>query len=99
MHMLDKIKESVDFLKSQGIENPQTGIVLGTGLGKMVNEIIIEKSIDYENIPHFPVSTVESHHGKLIYGSIDGRKVLAMQGRFSLLRRIQSCRNHFSNTG
>ncbi len=80
--MLDKIKESVDFLKSQGIENPQTGIVLGTGLGKMVNEIIIEKSIDYENIPHFPVSTVESHHGKLIYGSIDGRKVLAMQGRF-----------------
>ena len=80
--LLQKINESVKFLKEQGVIEPETGIVLGTGLGKMVDEIKIEKSIDYDKIPHFPVSTVESHNGKLIYGTIGKRKVLAMQGRF-----------------
>jgi purine-nucleoside phosphorylase len=80
--LLNKIKETTQFLIEQGIEAPETGIVLGTGLGQMVNEIAIEKKIDYELIPHFPVSTVESHKGRLIYGSIGSQKVLAMQGRF-----------------
>jgi purine-nucleoside phosphorylase len=80
--LLEKINQSVDFLIKAGIKNPETGIVLGTGLGQMVNEIQIEKEIEYDKIPHFPLSTVESHKGKLIYGNIGNRKVLAMQGRF-----------------
>jgi purine-nucleoside phosphorylase len=79
---MEKIKESVRFLRESGITEPEIGIVLGTGLGKLINEIKILKSIDYGEIPHFPLSTVESHHGKLIYGEIGNRKVLAMQGRF-----------------
>lgn len=80
--MLNKIKETTAFLQSQGIEAPEVGIVLGTGLGGLVKEIEVIKAIDYDKIPHFPVSTVESHHGKLIYGIVKGKKVLAMQGRF-----------------
>ena len=80
--MLISLNETVNFLKKEGIENPEVGIVLGTGLGGLVTEIEIIKAIDYDNIPHFPVSTVESHHGKLIYGLIKGKKVLVMQGRF-----------------
>ena len=79
---MNKFNETIAFLKKQGIENPEIGIVLGTGLGKLVNSIEIIKSIDYKEIPHFPISTVESHAGKLIYGLIKGKKVLAMQGRF-----------------
>jgi len=80
--MLNKIKETTAFLQSQGIDAPEVGIVLGTGLGGLVKEIEVIKAIDYDKIPHFPVSTVESHHGKLIYGTVKGKKVLAMQGRF-----------------
>ena len=80
--MLNKIKETTTFLQSQGIDAPEIGIVLGTGLGGLVKEIEVIKAIDYDKIPHFPVSTVESHHGKLIYGIVKGKKVLAMQGRF-----------------
>lgn len=80
--MLNKIKETTTFLQSQGIDAPEIGIVLGTGLGGLVKEIKVIKAIDYDKIPHFPVSTVESHHGKLIYGTVKGKKVLAMQGRF-----------------
>ena len=79
---MEKIKQCVSFLKDKGIKEPEIGIVLGTGLGKLVNEIEIIKSIDYTDIPNFPVSTVESHSGKLVYGKIRGRFVLAMQGRF-----------------
>jgi purine-nucleoside phosphorylase len=61
---------------------PDTGIILGTGLGGLANEIVPETVVDYASIPHFPLSTVESHHGKLIFGSLGGRKVVAMQGRF-----------------
>lgn len=78
----EKINETVEFLQNQGILNPETGIVLGTGLGQMVNEIAVEKKIEYSDIPNFPVSTVESHHGRLIYGKIGNHQVLAMQGRF-----------------
>ena len=80
--LIKKIDETVSFLRNKGITEAKTGIVLGTGLGKMVKEIDIELSINYSDIPHFPVSTVESHSGKLIYGKIGTRQVLAMQGRF-----------------
>lgn len=61
---------------------PEFGIILGTGLGKLVDEIEIAHSITYSNIPNFPISTVEFHRGKLIFGTLSGRKVVAMQGRF-----------------
>jgi purine-nucleoside phosphorylase len=80
--MINQINETVAFLKEKGISNPQVGIVLGTGLGKLVNEISIEQEIAYSDIPHFPIATVESHSGKLIYGDLNGKKVLAMSGRF-----------------
>lgn len=80
--MITKINETTNYLKSQGINNPEIGIILGTGLGKLVNEIEIETELNYDEIPNFPVSTVEFHKGKLIYGKMDGKYVLAMQGRF-----------------
>lgn len=80
--MINKIKEAAAYLKSQFTAQPRVGIILGTGLGGLVNEIKIEKSIDYKEIPHFPVSTVEGHSGRLILGTIGGVPVLAMQGRF-----------------
>lgn len=82
--MFEMIKEVAAFLKNKGVSSPNTGIILGTGLGKLVSEIEIEVEIDYADIPHFPVSTVESHKGRLIYGSLQGQKVLAMQGRFHI---------------
>ena len=80
--MLQKIKESAEFLQKQTTYNPEVGIILGTGLGDLVNEIKIEHSIAYENIPNFPVSTVEGHSGRLIFGELGGKSVVAMQGRF-----------------
>ena len=79
---MENLEETVNYLKKEGFIEPAIGIVLGTGLGGLVSEIDIIKSIDYDKIPHFPVSTVESHHGKLIYGTIRGKKVVVMQGRF-----------------
>ncbi len=80
--MLKKIKETVEFLTANTTIRPKTGIILGTGLGGLVDEIKIEKSISYTDIPHFPVSTVEGHEGRLIFGTIGGVPVMAMQGRF-----------------
>ena len=80
--MLENIKEAVAYIKSQEVSMPEIGIILGTGLGGLVKEIEIEKSISYEDIPHFPVSTVESHTGRLIFGKLGGKSVVAMQGRF-----------------
>ena len=80
--MLDKIHETSEYLKKKGITNPHTGIVLGTGLGKLIDDIEIDKVISYSEIPNFPVSTVECHEGKLIYGKLEGEQILAMQGRF-----------------
>jgi len=76
------VLESAEFLRSKGMTEPQTAIVLGTGLGKLVDEIEIEKEIRYDFIPGFPIATVEFHHGRLIYGNLQGRKVIAMQGRY-----------------
>ena len=80
--MLKTIKETVSFIKSKIDLQPEIGIILGTGLGGMVNEIDIDTVLKYEDIPNFPVSTVESHHGKLIFGNLNGKKIIAMQGRF-----------------
>ena len=81
--MLEKILETVDFIKSKtnGFE-PEVGIVLGSGLGGLVNVIDTQYAISYKDIPNFPVSTVHGHEGKLIMGTLSGRKVVAMQGRF-----------------
>ena len=80
--MLEKIKESAAYISSKTTVNPTVGIILGTGLGGLVKEINIIDTIPYEDIPNFPVSTVESHSGKLIFGELGGKKVVAMQGRF-----------------
>lgn len=82
MMNLQQIKDTAAFLKAKGITQAQIGIVLGTGLGNLATKIEAELVIDYEDIPNFPVSTVEMHKGKLIYGKIGGKQVLAMQGRF-----------------
>lgn len=79
---MEKLKNTLKYLQNKGFLNPEVGIVLGTGLGGLINEIEVEKSIDYDKIPNFPVSTVESHHGKLIYGKLAGKQIIAMQGRF-----------------
>ncbi|MGD1892512.1 MAG: purine-nucleoside phosphorylase [Cyclobacteriaceae bacterium] len=75
------LSETYDFLSQHITQAPEVGIVLGTGLGRLAEEIDAEQIISYDDIPHFPVSTVETHHGKLIYGTLGGRRVLAMQGR------------------
>ena len=80
--MLEEIKASADFIKSKISFVPEVGIILGTGLGGLVKEIAIIYSLDYSEIPNFPLSTVEGHSGKLIFGELGGKKVMAMQGRF-----------------
>ena len=81
--MLEIIKESTKYLseKTNGFQ-PEIGVILGTGLGGLVTEIQTEFAIAYEEIPNFPVSTVEGHSGKLIFGTLGGKKIVAMQGRF-----------------
>lgn len=80
--MLEKIKESAAYIQLKTSVKPSIGIILGTGLGGLVKEINVIDTISYEDIPNFPVSTVESHSGKLIFGELGGKKVVAMQGRF-----------------
>lgn len=80
--MLNKIKETANFLKSKIDGEYKVGIILGTGLGGLVNEIEVKHSFAYEDIPNFPVSTVEGHSGKLIFGRLGGKNVMALQGRF-----------------
>ncbi|WP_234733716.1 purine-nucleoside phosphorylase [Tellurirhabdus bombi] len=80
--MLKQIQEVAQFIRAFNTPLPTVGIILGTGLGALVNEVTIEVEIPYETIPHFPVSTVESHSGRLILGTLAGKSVLIMQGRF-----------------
>ena len=80
--LLNQIHETVSFLKQNKMDAPAIGIILGTGLGNLVTRIEKEQEIDFSDIPNFAVSTVEFHSGKLIYGTISGKKVIAMQGRF-----------------
>jgi len=80
--MLEKIKQTVDYINNEFSYQPEVGIILGSGLGGLVKEIDIKHVFNYEDIPNFPVSTVEGHSGKLIFGTIAGKRVVAMQGRF-----------------
>jgi purine-nucleoside phosphorylase len=80
--MMKKIAEATAYIKNLIGAEPVAGIVLGSGLGSFTKEIKIEKEIPYGDIPHFPISTVEGHSGKLIYGELSGKKILAMAGRF-----------------
>lgn len=80
--MLAQIKNTVKFIESKISHQPEAGIILGSGLGNLVNEIKIKHVLSYEDIPDFPISTVEGHSGKLIFGELNGKFVVAMQGRF-----------------
>lgn len=80
--MLEKTRATVSFIIGKFNFKPEVGIILGTGLGGLVKDIKIEHTLDYEEIPNFPVSTVEGHHGRLIFGTLGGKKIIAMQGRF-----------------
>lgn len=82
--MINKIQETSAYLKKQGFNAPDIGVILGTGLGKLPNEIEILAEASYDDIPHFPTATVEFHKGKLIFGNLEGKKVIVMQGRFHL---------------
>ncbi len=80
--MLENIQQTTSYIKSRiGDFEPEVGIILGTGLGELVNGIEVEKQLMYANIPDFPISTLEFHSGKLIFGKLAGKKVVAMQGR------------------
>ncbi|MBD3635854.1 MAG: purine-nucleoside phosphorylase [Crocinitomicaceae bacterium] len=80
--MWKKIIETTEYIHERVPEQPEIGIVLGTGLGGLGNEIDVKYSLEYKDIPNFPVSTVESHSGKLLFGELGGKMVVAMQGRF-----------------
>lgn len=83
MHsVIDQLNETVAFIREVYSSEPETGIVLGSGLGNFLSELTIEASINYKDIPHFPVSTVEGHEGSLVFGELNGKKVVAMAGRF-----------------
>lgn len=76
------LKDAYDYIRRLYQGEPEVGIILGTGLGKLADQIEVEKMIPYNFIPNFPISTVQSHFGRLIFGKIDGKQVMAMQGRF-----------------
>ena len=80
--MIEKIKETAAFIKERFSIIPETAIVLGTGLGELVNHITDQKELAYKDIPNFPISTVEGHSGKLIFGKLGTKDIMAMQGRF-----------------
>jgi purine-nucleoside phosphorylase len=81
--MIEQIQAACRFLESKGIAKPQIGVILGTGLGnRFIEQIANPITVSYGDIPHFPISTVSFHKGNLICGDVNGKKVLAMQGRF-----------------
>lgn len=80
--IIEQLNETAAFIKQQYSTPVSVGIVLGSGLGNFVKELNIEKEISYSDIPHFPVSTVEGHSGKLIFAALGGKKIVAMAGRF-----------------
>ena len=82
--MVKYIKESAAFLKQRGFEAPEIGIILGTGLGKLLEYVDVKAEMSYNHIPNFPTATVEFHKGKLIYGRLSNKNVIVMQGRFHL---------------
>lgn len=81
-NLMEKLQETKNFIQQQGVEKVEFGLILGSGLGELAEEIQDAIKIPYEKIPHFPVSTVVGHAGMLVYGTLSGKKVLALQGRF-----------------
>jgi purine-nucleoside phosphorylase len=81
-NLRETIEEATEFIRGKAELAPEIGIILGTGLGSLADEINVEEKISYQDIPHFPVSTVESHAGRLIFGHLGGKNLVAMQGRF-----------------
>ena len=79
---MQHIEQTTSYLRQRGFEDPEIGIILGTGLGKLLEEMEIIHEVSYNHIPHFPTATVEFHKGKLLYGNIEGKKAVVMQGRF-----------------
>lgn len=82
MSTMIRLCESADFLLSKGVDAPEVGIVLGTGLANLATRIEVIASVNYTDIPHFPLATVEFHKGRLVYGILGGKKVIALQGRY-----------------
>lgn len=82
--MLKSIRETANYLKEKGFDTPEIGIILGTGLGKLLENVEIQSEVSYNHIPNFPTATVEFHKGKLIFGMLGGKKVVIMQGRFHI---------------
>jgi purine-nucleoside phosphorylase len=82
--MIKEINETIEYLQAKGFDAPEIGIILGTGLGQLINEVEILHEVSYNHIPNFPTATVEFHKGKLIFGVMEGKKVIIMQGRFHL---------------
>lgn len=80
--LVHKLQETVAFIKQKYADQPRVGVVLGSGLGNFLKEMEVDLSISYHDIPHFPVSTVEGHDGKMVFGTLGGRKIVAMAGRF-----------------
>ncbi len=82
LHIKQEVNEALEFIRTRWTGTPKVGVILGTGLGGVAENIVQEAVIDYEDIPHFPTSTVDLHAGKLICGKINGMDVVAMEGRF-----------------
>jgi purine-nucleoside phosphorylase len=82
--LIKLVQEATDFLKERGFDQPEVGIILGTGLGHLIDSVEVIKEVHYNLIPYFPTATVEFHKGKLIFGVLGGKKVVVMQGRFHL---------------
>ena len=82
--MIRQINKTTEYLKEKGFDSPEVGIILGTGLGQLLDKIEIIEEVSYNHIPNFPTATVEFHKGKLIYGNLENKKVIVMQGRFHL---------------
>ncbi len=80
--LINKIDETVNYIRKRTHAEQETGIILGTGLGRLADEIDVDLELPYSELPNFPVSTVESHNGKLLFGKLSGKNVVAMQGRF-----------------
>jgi purine-nucleoside phosphorylase len=84
LDLFDKISEADAFIRERIAQTPRVGMILGTGLGNLTQQIEIDTTIEYSDIPHFPVSTATSHRGRLVSGTLDGVPVLAMEGRFHM---------------
>lgn len=82
--MIKQIEKTTEYLIEKGFDKPEIGIILGTGLGQLIDEVEVLKEASYNHIPYFPTATVEFHKGKLIYGQLAGKKVVIMQGRFHI---------------